>query len=183
MFRSQFWHIFLTTFLWWPSSILLGQSRSFPEGWLGTWQGTLHIYHSSRLEQNVAMQLRIGPRSDGGFDWRIHYGPESDSSGLRDYILYPDKDSIGLWKIDEQNGIILQGQTFHHTFISNYTVPGSRISASYEWQGDSIIFSLFAVKEDASMTTGDTTINGAIIPPVTTHEVTAMQRAILTKMQ
>ena len=75
------------------TSLAIGQNstsaqlKTFPDEWLGVWEGTLHIYNHQNILQSIPMSLE-NLRTDSAdiFQWVIIYG-EDKIKGKRDYIL------------------------------------------------------------------------------------------------
>jgi hypothetical protein len=158
--------------------------RNFPKGWQGIWHGNLVIYSAKKVS-TVAMSVQIAPldtSTQGRYQFSMIYvNKETD---WRRYELLPVDSSIGLWQIDEKNGIAMESYLRGNKFISWFTVEGSRVLCSYELvDNETIVFEVLSGKEMPISKTGGTQTpqEPEPIPVVETFPVAVWQRAILRK--
>ena len=157
---------------------------SFPEAWLGTWNGTLSIYQGQKVVQNVSMTVEnASTDSLDVFIWALIYGDDL-VAGRRDYRLKPRDKSKGVWVTDEQNSILLEGKVVANTYISVFEVGGNLLTSKMTLlQEDMMEFEILVFRSDQFQTSGNTMSEGENIPEVKSYPVTGYQRAVLKKME
>jgi len=134
---------------------------SFPEDWLGYWEGELNIYNSTGKTMTVPMALDNSTTDqDSVWTWAIIYG-EDTIAGRRDYELNVVDASKGHYVVDEKN--VLQ--------------------SSYELDGEDMLFTIHMYGEEEIRTTGDTLYNGEEIPAVYSYKNAIYQKARLKKVR
>ena len=155
------------------------KSDSFPEAWLGNWEGELHIYRENKLMQSIPMELEILPiDTSDNFVWAIIYGPDKEA-GRRSYELEITDSEKGFYRIDEKNSIKLESYLFGNKFYSQFSVMNSQITCTYEKAGEEIHFEIISGSVEPVSITGGETIEGEEIPEVKTYPVSVVQRAVL----
>lgn len=152
--------------------------EQFPQSWEGVWKGNLSIYKGEGKKQELGMELHILPiDSTSTHTWTIVYVIDGKPSP-RNYELLTVDATKGHYQVDEHNDIILDEYLFNNTLYSRFKVGKSLLTASYEKQGESIIFTIIAGKAEPINTTGGTNED---TPPVDSYEIGVMQHAILKK--
>jgi hypothetical protein len=180
----KLWLIFiLATFLS-PASHLFAQEAlregpPFPFTWIGKWEGDLNIYGPAGLLQSVPMSLTILPLENGSYTWNIQYGP--DSSGLRPYLLEPVAPEQGRYRVNENNGILLNEQLLGDKLYSLFSVEGSLLLSTVEKVGENLVYEIIASGDEPGSTTGGGVHEGEPIPAVGVYNVMVRQVAILKR--
>ncbi|MCB0474014.1 MAG: hypothetical protein KDC56_13215, partial [Flavobacteriaceae bacterium] len=111
----------------------------FPDGWLGTWEGDL-IIHSQPGDRNMVIKMKLSIRESqlvAVRNWNIFYD-DNNGGEWRNYNLIGDDPESGIYKMDEQNSIILDMFYFNDTFFSTYSVGKAIITVSYELKDEKI---------------------------------------------
>lgn len=117
-------------------------AAALPAAWHGVWEGALSF--GKRGGGTIPMTLEIAPLEEpaGGATWRITYG-EGEGAHVRDYRLLPGG-GPGLFVIDERNGVLIDARLEElpglSVLHSAFDVGGSLNSASYELEGDALVF-------------------------------------------
>ena len=156
------------------------QLKTFPDEWLGVWEGTLHIYNHQNILQSIPMSLE-NLRTDSAdiFQWVIIYG-EDKIKGKRDYIL--KNKSKGHYVVDEKNGILLDAYVMENKLISHFEVMGNQLTSIYERQEDKMIFEIIVNKSVPATVSGNIKAKGQEdVPEVKSFPIIGYQKAILTK--
>ncbi len=190
--RIWFWFIVLAFFISCKSNQVIADTpvteptrsdiEGFPQSWKGTYTGTLNIFQPGSLtpSQSVPMDLYIDQIDVDStkFEWNITYG-EDKVKGLRQYQLITKDRDKGIFAIDERNSIVLDAHFIHGKLFSRFSVMGNLISATYEKQGDIIIFEIHSGKEKVSGYTGgqEDTPNVGLYPSA------VYQKARLSKVE
>jgi len=166
---------------------LLGQNftnnskSTFPESWLGKWQGTLEIYKGETVVQRVPMYLDHAETDRSGvYVWALVYGEDLEA-GRRNYLLREKNKEMGHWIVDEQNSIFLDAYVLSNKLISHFSVMGTEITSIYTLEGEEMVFEIIVNEADILNKTGNTLIDGEEIPEVLNYAVTSYQRAVLKK--
>ena len=163
------------------SSVGFAQN-SFPEDWLGDWEGELSIYRGNELMQSIPMQMHIQRTADSTrIDWSTTY--TSDKGPIeKPYQLQTVDPEKGQYLIDELNSIRLESYLFAgQKLVSWYDVQGSRILATHELQGERLVFEIIAGSTEAVSVSGGTGEGDEKIPEVITYPIKVLQRAVLTR--
>lgn len=154
---------------------------SFPNDWLGFWEGDLHIYDEMGLKQTLPMALDNSITDVSGvFTWAIIYGPDS-IVGRRDYLLKEVDKSKGHYIVDEKNGILLDAYLIDNELVSVFEVMGNSLTSTYRREGNIMIFDIMMYKSEHLSVTGDTIIGSDTIPSVKTFKPIVRQKAVLRK--
>lgn len=136
-------------------------SATLPEGWHGTWKGTLKM--EGPKETSIPMELRVQPKEGGVYEFAITYG-EGDKKQVRPYELRPVKDKPGRYVVDEKNGIELEGRLANGTLHFLFTAGDTLIETRYRPNGDSMIFELTSTDLKAGKATGPENLKVKSIP-------------------
>jgi len=154
----------------------------FPDDWLGYWEGNLEIYNALGLSQTIPMALDHQRTDTSGlYEWAIIYG-EDTLEGRRDYFLKEIDASLGLYEVDERNGIFLRSFVLGDKLVSTFEVERTLITSIYTREkNNSMLFEIFASNTEKNKITGDTIVNGEEIPIVNSYLSTAYQKGRLKK--
>lgn len=138
---------------------------ALPAPWHGTWRGTLTVTGPDDKPAAVPMALQIGPvPGTRDVTWAITYG-EGAKAVVRGYVLQPDGDTPGRFKIDEKNGIVLAARLVDGVLYSPFAVGGAHLTARYELHGDVLRFEITSAKP-APAKTGDGKVQGFTVEVV-----------------
>ncbi|HVF81236.1 MAG TPA: hypothetical protein VM884_04860 [Flavisolibacter sp.] len=153
--------------------------NSFPQSFLGHWEGTLYWYQTGkRTPQTVKMQLIIRPAdSADAYTWQIIYGNKGEDN--RPYILKPVDTAKGHWQVDERNGIVLDQYFVGERFTSAFTVQNTTIMDSYWREGNNLVAEFYAITAKPVASTGKGTEDS---PKVESYGTRSYQRAVMKKM-
>jgi hypothetical protein len=151
---------------------------SFPNDFIGHWEGTLQWYQTGKkTPQMVKMQLVIKPAdSVNTYTWQLIYGEKGEDN--RPYILKPVDTAKGHWQVDERNGIILDQYFVGNRFTSAFTVQTTTIVNSYWREGDQLIAEFHSLTAKPVNTTGNGTDDS---PKVDSYGAKGYQRAVLKR--
>lgn len=164
-------------------SSYLERATVFPADWAGSWLGDLEIYTKDGLQQQVQMGLDILPTAaDSIYTWQISYLVDSVAD-VRAYSLHILDRTQGHYKIDENNGILLDGYLLGDRFISVFEVMGNVLQSVYTLQKDRLHFEITMHKSASISSSGDTLYGGDKIPNVDSYAVTTYQHAVLYKVE
>lgn len=160
---------------------LFGQT-SFPESWVGHYQGDLLIHGVDSVRMKIKMHLDIqSTAKDSIFIWKLTYQTDT-MNDVREYELHiVDKDK-GHYQIDEKNSIVLDAYFRNDTFTSFFGLIDSFIIASYTKTAKDLVFEIIAAKSKPVTTTGNTQQGDEDIPEVNSYLVNGRQRAVLKKI-
>ncbi|HVF96606.1 MAG TPA: hypothetical protein VM871_04765 [Flavisolibacter sp.] len=169
--RTLFFALCLFAFTFFAS----GQT-SFPQSFLGHWQGTLLWYQAGKTTpQKVPMQLIVRPADSANtFTWQIIYGDKGQDN--RPYVLKPVDTVKGHWQINEGNGIVLDQYLVGGRFTSGFTVQNTTIVDSYWRVGKTLVVEFHSLSAKPVATTGNGTEES---PKVDSYGVKGFQRAVL----
>ena len=120
---------------------------------LGSFRGELRM-HTAEGEQRVPMGLDVLPTDDPAvWTWTLRYG-SGEREQVRDYRLCLDDVASGRCRIDERNGIELQGRVVDGELVTVFAVPGQSLVVRYRAVASGIEFALEAWNPEQDGTTG-----------------------------
>lgn len=125
---------------------LAADKPALPEGWHGTWTGTMMVTNAADKRTEVPVVMEIGPAKDGkGFTWKTSYG-EGDKKVVKDYVLVPDGEKPGRFVVNEKNGIGLAARLVDGVMYSTFEVGGAVLTARYELRDKTLRFEITSAK-------------------------------------
>jgi hypothetical protein len=143
-----------------------------PSGWHGTWAGQMTVTGAADKTTEVPVVLRIEAiRGTDDLAWVMTYG-DGEKKQVKDYKLVPVAGKPGRFRIDEQNGIVLDARLVNGVLYSQFEVGGRVLTARYGLGDDRIKFEVTSAKPAAEKT-GDGKVLG--------YGVEAVQSAVLKK--
>ena len=153
-------------------------AQSFPENFVGHWEGELLWYQSGKsTPKPVRMQLIIRPAdSTGQFTWQLIYGEGKED--VRPYLLKPKDTAKGHWVIDELNGIVLDQFYTGNRFTGAFSVQNATIVNSYWREGNDLVAEFYSFSSKPIVRSGSGTEES---PYVDSYANRAYQRAVLQK--
>jgi len=156
----------------------------FPDQWLGIWEGELQIYQGQEVVQKVNMRVdNLGTDNPDVYIWALTYGPDT-IAGRRNYLLKAKDRTRGVWEVDEQNGIFLEGKVVGNTFINVFTVMENTLISSMSVENDQTMkFEIIVYTKESTSKTGDLVYEGENIPAVFSYSITGYQKAVLKKVR
>ena len=159
------------------SHLSFGQT-SFPQLFLGHWEGTLNWYQAGKkIPQTVKMQLIIKPAdSTNTYTWQIIYGDKEEDN--RPSVLKAVDTAKGHWQIDERNGIIIDQYFVGNRFTSAFTVQTTTIVDSYWREGENLVAEFYGLTAKPVNTSGAGTEES---PKVDSYGTRSYQRAVMKR--
>lgn len=155
----------------------------FPYDVLGYWKGEIEIFQGNNLAMTVPMALIIEETSDeSAFRWEIIYN-EGEKEDRRPYVLLMHDTISHHYKIDEDNGIILDCYLLGNKLISTFSVSGSTLTTINTFLDDEMVFEVIMGPQESINTTGNLKIGEEEIPPVDSYKVSTYQRAICKRIR
>ena len=157
---------------------------SFPESWVGKYQGDLMIYGVDSVRMKVDMKLEIlKTAKDSIYDWTLRYDLDGKKD-VRAYSLKVVDHQKGHYLIDERNSVIIEGYLHNNNvFTSFFNVSNTYIIATYTKKRDSLFFEIIAGDREAVTITGKTKKGEEEIPEVISYLVNGRQKAVLNKVE
>lgn len=121
---------------------------------LGEHRGLLQMF-PDRGRPPVAMGLDVVPidGEPGRLRWVLRYG-DGERQQVRDYRLLVDDADAGRYRIDEQNGIVLDALLCDGELISVFAAGGQTLVVRYQAVADGIRFGLEAFASDGHSPAG-----------------------------
>jgi hypothetical protein len=164
-----------------PETAPAVEQFSFPDDWLGYWQGDLEIMNGGVVTQTIPMALDYRQEVDSDrYHWAIIYGADT-IAGRRDYYLEAIPNDPGHYQIDEQNSIVIDGYHFGDSFVSAFMVQGNHLSSVSRRDGDDMVFEIYMMKDEQGRETGGGIVDSVAMPRVYSYPVTVRQVARLTR--
>lgn len=129
---------------------------------LGSFRGELRMF-AGQGEQRVPMGLDVQPTEDPAvWTWTLRYG-SGEREQVRDYRLCLDDVTTGRCRVDERNGIELQGRVVDGELVTVFAVPGQSLVVRYRAVASGLEFALEAWNPEQDGTTGsDVRTSGAV---------------------
>lgn len=152
---------------------------SFPNVWVGDWQGELKIYNQSGFQKMIPMELHIHPtESPFRYTWNIVY-----DTSARNYELVIRDPLKKIFSIDEKNGIDIMSYQLGNHFISRFEVDGTLLECEYTLKDiDEMTFSIHAGDDDHHYTSGNIQSQNDSVPLVHIYSINALQYATLKRI-
>ncbi len=152
----------------------------FPQAWEGVWSGTLEIFSPKGKQQQLPMELRILPQ-DSCHTWTIVY-----DGSPRAYLLKPLKPRLGLYQIDEQNGIAMEAVYIAGKLYSRFEVMGNMLLSTAEVTTDEsgqpvMAYEIISGSLEPLSVTGGGMVDGEEMPEVKGYPVVVRQIAQLRR--
>lgn len=164
-----------------PKVTYTSDTFSFPDDWLGYWEGELNIYNENGKTTSLPMALdHHKTDNDSIWTWAIIYGKDT-ITGRRDYELNMIDASKGHFMIDEKNSIYIDAFLLNRSLISTFNVSNNHLQTEYTLEGDEMIFRIHMHPDTKFRSSGDSVIEGVEIPIVHSFKNTVLQEARLTK--
>jgi len=156
----------------------MAQPSSFPNDWIGHWEGELLWYQGAAKEpRKVNMELQIRPTDSAHkFSWQLSYGAKAEDN--RPYTLIAIDTVKGHWMIDENNGIVLNKFWIANKFCGAFTVQHSTIIDNFWIENGKLVVEFYSISAKPIATTGG---GNNEIPFVDSYKVNSYQRAILSR--
>jgi len=161
-------------------SLNIMAQETFPASWEGNYKGELHIYGVDSVQMKLTMLLTIVKKTDSIYQWKITYDFKGKED-IRDYELALVDKTKGIYKIDEQNSIVIDSYYKTGIFTSFFEVMDSYIISTYTKSKEGIIFEIISASGKKPSITGNTTFNNEQIPEVISYVVNGRQKALLKK--
>jgi len=162
---------------------LVNAQQSFPDSWLGKYEGELMIYGVDSVKMKVHMNLDILKKAnDSIYDWTLTYDLNGKKD-VRDYSLVVIDKQKGHYRIDERNSILLDGYLHNkNVFTSFFKVSNSFIIAMYTKKENTIQFEIISGDGEIFSESGNTIQNQEEFPKVISYLVNGRQKALLYKV-
>jgi len=170
----------LMTFLLLSGFGAIGQN-SFPDNWVGNYEGALDIFGVDSITMHVGMKLSIAKKSDSIYKWKMTYSLK-DQQDERDYEMIVVNREQGRFDIDEKNSIIIDGYYRSGIYTSIFEVQKNMIIASYSKKGERLLFEIISANVGDSKITGNSKMDGKSIPEVRSFLVNGRQKCILKRV-
>ena len=115
-------------------------TRAFPAGWAGTWQGTLTTWSAPDSVRNrIPLALTIAREDTGSaYTWRTVFNADT-VRGVRPYRLIVRDAKAGLYGTDEGNGLVLEERWIAGSLISVFQVGERVLESRYTLRGDTLV--------------------------------------------
>ncbi|MEM6802441.1 MAG: hypothetical protein AAF696_13615 [Bacteroidota bacterium] len=163
------------------STYSFGQEEklSFPEAYLGEWEGKLEIYGPQGVLQRLDMELHIKElEGEGRWTWTIIY--KGDIVDERKYELQLKDSAKAHYVIDEKNSIFLDAYFLGNTLMSRFSVNRSLLMINYTFEDEKIIFDVFSGSLDNTTKTGEEITE---VEEIRAYTMASRQQAILQKKE
>ncbi len=158
------------------------RAASFPESWIGVWDGTLTNYQSAdNTGTKVPVTLTISRETEPGvFRWRHVYNNDT-TRALKDYRLRTINADSGHYATDEGNGILIDETFTGGMLVSVFQVGDQMIENRTSMQSDSLVQDLIFWKATPIRTSKGTGPNGEQGAAVVSFRVSGRQRSVFVR--
>ena len=128
------------------TGVLYAQS-SFVQKCLGTWQGTMYMYHDGKLRDSVNVKLIVANTTDTGvWVWKTEYLSEKFPM-VKDYKLKVKDSAKNIYLTDEGDGLTLDNYVVGDKMYSLFETEKIFLTANYELRDDKLIFEVTSGKK------------------------------------
>jgi hypothetical protein len=113
-------------------------STRFPADWRGRWVGHLDQRTKGGSTQ-VGLVLTIEPIAGSReWIWRLEY----EGQPVRDYRLIPSEEGADRWRIDERNGIVIDGFLVDGALVCRFSVAKVEVQIEYRLGPDGVAIAI-----------------------------------------
>lgn len=115
------------------AAMLVAVQSLTPAAFVGEWEGSMQWAKVGEPEATVvAMTFALLPANKAGtFRYELGY-----NGNQRKYLLLPQDEKKGQWKVDEQNGIVLDTYLAHGALVSVFQVDSFTIATTFVREKD-----------------------------------------------
>lgn len=152
-------------------------AQSYPDQFIGNWNGTLNIYQGPKLAQTINVALDVMPLDSGRYEWVITYG--DSGKDIRPYMLIPVDTAKGHWAIDEKDGIVLDIFVTGKKFTSTFAVMGSAVQVCYWIEGEDLCMEIWSFNEKPDHKSG---LGTEEVPEVNVYKFSGYHYARMQKV-
>lgn len=162
------------------STIPFSIAQTFPEDWLGTWEGDFVGYNQMNKAYELTMRMEITETENPNrWHWKTIYpATEQTEEIVKDYYLEAIDLEKGYFVTDEDNSILLDTYLVENTFYSRFLVQENLILSMYRWENGKINFEIVFGNDEPNQTTG----GEEDIPEVQSYAIPIIQKATLEKI-
>lgn len=170
--KNRWVHSFVTLLLagmLFPTATF-GQTVNFPTSWVGKWSGKMLIYAQGATKDSLDVEMTINPAEEpNSWRWKtVYLSPKNPIT--KDYPLKTADATKGHYWLDEGDGIVLDAYLLGNKLFHLFGVSGLYLTATYELQGETLVFEVTSGKWLNS--TGN---------DVTNYSVLNLQRSLLRR--
>lgn len=143
-YLNVFVALFLVEMLFSPATF--GQTLNFPTSWVGKWSGKMLIYTQGATKDSVNVEMTINPAEEpNSWRWKtVYLSPKNPIT--KDYTLKTADAAKGHYWLDEGDGIVLDAYLLGNKLFHLFGVSGLYLTATYELQGDTLVFEVTSGK-------------------------------------
>jgi len=150
---------------------------TFPQDFFGIYTGTLNIY-AAKATQEIPMEFHLLPTEiNEQYIYKLVYG-EGEQRQERDYLLQPKDADLGIYEVDEQNGIILENRVVGNKMYTLFEVQESLLTTFITFEKDHLLFEIVYSDTSKKETSGGQEED---VPVVTSYPISVVQKAYLIK--
>lgn len=162
------------------STISFSMAQTFPEDWLGTWEGNFIGYNQMNKVYELTMRMEITETENPNrWHWKTIYPATAQTEEIvKDYYLEVVDLEKGHFITDEDNSILLDTYLVENTFYSRFLVQNNLILSMYRWENEKIHFEIVFGNDEPIQTTG----GEEDIPEVQSYTIPIIQKATLEKI-
>lgn len=160
---------FLTLLIFSIISLQAEAQQLFPEKCLGTWRGTMQVWQQGRLRDSVPVVFTVKALDTATWTWKMQYLSQKMPM-TKNYVLrIKDREKL-VFVTDEGDGVELTDYQTGDKLYSVFETSGFLLTASYELQGEFLIFEVTSGKK-----------HDPPVKDITVYSTTSVQRAVLIR--
>ena len=135
------------------SSFVLS-AQSFPEDWIGTYEGKMVIGFTDRPSDSVAVVFELQTiEKDSSWTYRMTYTSSRYGVIVKDYIIRRDGNNPANYLLDEQDGILIEMSLMNGCFYDLFEVMDQLYSTTMCMMNGTIRFDLYVSSHSTPLTT------------------------------
>lgn len=119
----------------------------FPEDWLGTYQGKIEMYNPKMGKYlDIGLKIVISETDTiNRWQWQTYYDEFRGQKVTKDYAVFQtDSMPKGHYKLDENNGILLDRVLMGNTFYECFDIAGQGICSTTRLEGNTLYFEVYS---------------------------------------
>lgn len=131
-----------------------GKADKFPDSWLGTYQGDMHILraHSTKIDTVDVIFEFLATNHEKRWTYRMTYKSPKYGDIIKDYeLIKPESLAKNIYLLDEKDGVLIEDVLMGNALYSAFSVAGSRLVSILRKEGDELFLEIFSSKAKSTL--------------------------------
>lgn len=173
----RFTFLFVSLFSTWAVS-----AQSFPQDWMGVYEGKMVIGFTDRPSDSVAVVFELNTiEEDSSWTYRMTYTSARYGVIVKDYIIRRDGNNPANYMLDEQDGILIEMSLMNGCFYDLFEVMDQLYSTTMCMTDGTIRFDLYVASHSTPLTTNSEVDEDGNSYQVKSYKPIQHQTVVLTR--